>query len=217
LDNFPKYVRRQALTRLLALYELFKMVLDVKGSVVECGVYRGFGLATWAKLSAILEPVNLMRTVYGFDTFTGFPAVGMEDRVLEGTVAAPDVGDLAADSYDELQALMAIYDSDRYLGHVPKVKLIRGDAVETIPQFVAENRHLVVSLLFLDFDLFEPTRAALQHLTPRMPKGAVIAFDELDNPIWPGETEALSDALGIGRLEFRRLQFDPYIAFARIA
>ena len=35
LENFPKYVRRQKLKRFLALYEIFKMVLPVKGSIVE--------------------------------------------------------------------------------------------------------------------------------------------------------------------------------------
>ena len=91
--------------------------------------------------------------------------------------------------------------------------LIRGDAAETIPKFIADNPHLVISLLFLDFDLYEPTKAALQHFLPRMPKGAVIAFDELDNPIWPGETQALLDIVGINKLELRRFEWDPYTAY----
>src|SRR6266480_980338 len=80
LQNFPKYVRRQHLKRFLALYEIFKLVLPVKGSVVECGVFRGFGLMSWAKLSTMLEPENLTRRVYGFDTFAGCPAVSDEDQ-----------------------------------------------------------------------------------------------------------------------------------------
>ena len=72
LENFTKYVRRQKLTRLLALYEIFKKILPVKGSVIECGVHGGFGLMAWAKISAILEPVNFSRRIYGFDTFGGF-------------------------------------------------------------------------------------------------------------------------------------------------
>ena len=58
MENFPKYVRRQNITRFLALYEIFKLALPVKGSIVECGVHQGFGIMTWARLSAILEPVN---------------------------------------------------------------------------------------------------------------------------------------------------------------
>src|SRR5438046_5497482 len=80
LENFPKYVRRQHLKRFLAMYELFKRVLPVKGSVVECGVFQGFGLMSWAKLSTILEPENLTRRIYGFDTFAGFPSVAEQDE-----------------------------------------------------------------------------------------------------------------------------------------
>ena len=100
LENFPKYVRRQNLTRFLALYEVFKKVQNVKGSIVECGVYHGFGTLTWAKLSAILEPVNLTRRIYGFDTFSGFPEVADIDNV--GLASHVREGDLFADSQDEI-------------------------------------------------------------------------------------------------------------------
>ena len=125
-------------------------------------------------------------------------------------------GALRADSFAELQKLVDLYDKDRFLGHIKKVELIKGDATETIPSFLADHPHLVVSLLFLDFDLYEPTKAALQHFVPRMPKGAIVAFDELDNPLWPGETKAVLDTLGMGTLQLERMEFDPYIAFARI-
>ena len=73
---------------------------------------------------------------------------------------------------------------------------------------------MVVSLLFLDFDLYEPTKVALENFLPRMPKGAILAFDELDNPIWPGETVALFETLGINKLKIRRLDWEPYIGYA---
>jgi Macrocin-O-methyltransferase (TylF) len=212
MENFPKYVRRQNLTRFIALYEIFKRVLPVKGSIVECGVNHGFGLMTWAKLSAILEPVNLTRRIYGFDTFEGFPNVSERDMSLSSGHVKP--GDLAADVHDELSQLITTYDSTRFLGHVPKVHMIRGDASKTIPDFVDKNPHLLVSLLYMDFDLYDPTKIALEHFLPRMPKGSVIAFDELDNPLWPGETLAMLETHSKRPLKLERLEFDPYIAFA---
>ena len=214
MENFPKYVRRQNITRFLALYEIFKRTVDVKGSIIECGVFQGFGITTWAKLSAIMEPVNLTRRIYGFDSFEGFPSIDEKDKSkFSDHVQA---GDLYADSKEEIETLSAINDSTRFLGHVPKVKLVKGDATKTIPHFVEENPHLLVSLLFLDFDLYEPTMAALENLVPRMPKGAVIAFDELDNPLWPGETAAMLEYFKDRPLKIERLSFDPYIGFAVI-
>ncbi len=211
LRNFPKYVGRQHLKRFLAFYEIFKRVLPVKGSVVECGVFRGFGLMSWAKLSTILEPENLTRRIYGFDTFEGFPSIHPKDQ---SGYQKSGSGDFATQSYDELLQLIGEYDNDRFLGYFEKVKLIRGDMTKTIPDFIKDNRHLIVSLLFLDCDLYEPTRAALQHFLPRMPRGAVLAFDELDNPIWPGETTALLENFGIRNLKLERLEWDPYISYA---
>src|SRR5213593_4138419 len=153
LENFPKYVRRQHLKRFLAFYEIFKRVLAVKGSIVECGVFRGFGVMAWAKLSAILEPENLTRRIYGFDTFEGFPPVSEKDQ---SPAAGPAVGGLRSDSFDELSKLIKAYDQDRFLGHIPKVELIRGEMTKTIPDFIRDHPHLVVSFLFLDCDLYEP-------------------------------------------------------------
>lgn len=211
LETFPRYARRKTITRFITLYELFKQVLTVKGSIVECGVFRGFGLMTWAHLSAVVEPADLTRRIYGFDTFDGFPAVGPKDDNLRKT---PQAGELRSQSFDELSRLIEIYDQDRFLGHVDKVHLVRGDVTATIPEFVRTHQHLLVSLLFLDLDLYEPTKCAIEHFVPRMPKGAVIAFDQLDNPIWPGETAAALDALGMQRLEIRRFPWDPYVGYA---
>jgi len=213
LENFTKYAKRQKLTRLLSLYEIFKRILPVKGSVIECGVYRGFGLMAWAQFSAILEPVNFARRIYGFDTFGGFTEASKEDKT---TLAEVKKGGLAASSFEELNSLIRLYDLNRFLGHINKVCLIKGNAVTTIPKFVKKNPHLVISLLFLDFDLFEPTKVAIENFVPLMPKGAIIAFDELDNPLWPGETQALIKTIGIPNLKIERLDFDPYIGFAVI-
>jgi hypothetical protein len=213
LQNFPKYVRRQHLKRFLALYELFKMIMPVKGSIVECGVFRGFGLMSWAKLSAMLEPENLTRRIYGFDSFDGFPSVAPQDK---SALAAPQTGELKSSSQDELKRLIEEYDSDRFLGHINKVELIAGDMVQTVPAFVEAHPHLIVSLLFLDCDLFEPTRSAITAFLPRMTRGSVIAFDELDNPIWPGETLAALETGLVRKLRIQRFEWDPYIGYAVI-
>lgn len=62
------------------MYEIFKLALPVKGSIIECGVFRGFGFMTWFKLSTMLEPENLTRRIYGFDTFEGFPSISDHDE-----------------------------------------------------------------------------------------------------------------------------------------
>ena len=122
LENFPKYVRRQNLTRFIALYEIFKEVIEIKGSVIECGVNQGFGLMTWSKLSAIIEPVNLTRRIYGFDTFEGFPEIS--DKDISASSKHVKKGDLSANTFEELEALASINDSTRFLGHIERCRVL---------------------------------------------------------------------------------------------
>lgn len=217
LADFEKWVSRPALLRFAVRYELFRRVLDVKGSIVECGVRGGGGVMAWAKLCSTFEPFAIHRRVIGFDTFEGFPSLAEQDRPAAGAeLAVQKVGGFAPshDVYGELQELVALYDRRRILGSHTKVELVRGDACQTIPEYVAKNRHLLVALLFLDFDVYAPTKAALQHLLPRMPKGAVLAFDEVNSAHWPGETEAMLEMLDLRDVELRKFPFDPNVAYA---
>jgi hypothetical protein len=214
LQNFTLYTPRQDLTNFLVRYEIFKRVLAVQGSIVECGVLRGGGLMAWAQFSAIFEPTNHQRRVVGFDTFTGFPKLSKQDRSSESDQARP--GGLAVDSYDHLQHCVELYDMNRFIGHVPKVELVRGDSVKTIPQYLKENPQLIVSLLYLDFDIYQPTLAALKAFVPRMPKGSVIAFDELNLKDWRGESIAVLEALRLRDYRIERCSFGSVISFAQI-
>jgi hypothetical protein len=215
--HFTKYVRRYELARFMVQYELFKRTQKVKGSIIECGVYQGSGVLAWAKLSETLEPYNFLRKVYGFDTFEGFPSVAEEDKSSTNT-AITKVGYLKPeyDVYSELQECIGAFNETRLLKHEAKVLLVKGDAMKTIPAFLKENQHVLVSLLYLDFDLYEPTLLALKEFLPRMPKGAIIAFDELHDQKWPGETRALLEAFNLNHYKLESLPFEPHISWIRL-
>src|SRR5271170_7968164 len=97
LRNFTKFVPRQNLSLFLAKNEIFKKILDVHGHIVECGVFMGGGLLTWAQFSAIYEPYNHTRRIVGFDTFAGFPNLSQRDEPEVGAeVPFAKIGGLAA-------------------------------------------------------------------------------------------------------------------------
>lgn len=216
LENFSRFVPRQSLALFLAKNALFEHVLKVHGSIVECGVFMGGGLFTWAQLSAIYEPVNHNRKIIGFDSFSGFPALSDKDaaETEKSALSHKKIGGYCFDGEDELQDGISLYDLNRAVGHVGKVELVKGDAIQTMPDYLERNPHLVVSLLYLDFDIFEPTVAALKTFLPRMPKGAVIAFDELNQAQWSGETLAVFEEVGLRNLAVRRFPFTPALSYA---
>lgn len=219
LENFTKYVPRESITRFLVRDEVFKMQLDVHGSILDFGVRRGASLMTWSQLSSIYEPVNYTREIIGFDTFSGFPSVNSKDSlndnsndsiVYEGSFASEE------EMKKDIEHSISIWDKTRYLNHMEKTKLVEGDILETLPKYIEDNPHLVVSLLHIDVDLYEPTKLILDLIVPKMPKGSVILFDELHLKSFPGETVATDEVLGLHNLELRRFNYCPNISYAII-
>ena len=62
-DNFELFTHRRHLARFICRYELFKKILNTEGSIIECGVYNGSGILSFAKLSEIFEPYSIKRKI----------------------------------------------------------------------------------------------------------------------------------------------------------
>lgn len=213
LGAFPRYVPRQMLATFLARERIFQKIVGIHGHIIECGVFRGAGLFSWANLSSIFEPYNHTRRIVGFDTFTGFVEIGEKDQSESGPEYKV-AGGLASDDFSSMLRSVSLFDLNRFIAQIPRIEMIQGDAIDTMPEYRRANPHLLVALLYLDFDLFEPTRVAIETFWPLMPKGSVIAFDELNQSQWPGETQALVKEIGIGTLTIQRFSFHPQISFA---
>ena len=155
--------------------------------------------------------------ILGFDTFAGFPNISIQDEQAVDKSSELGLGGFGVKNiYEDIQKAVELYDQNRPLNHIKKVELVRGDASVTVPQYLEDNPHTVISLLYLDFDIYKPTRTVLEHVLDRMPKGAVIAFDELNNPQWPGETQAVMETIGVRNLRIKRCSFEPCRSFAVI-
>ena len=215
IDAFPKYASRQAIAKFMTKHEIFKKIKNVNGSIIECGVHHGGGLMAWAKLSSILEPVNHTRKIVGFDTFEGYTSITEQDTKTGDSIHFECDGRMAG-SFDELKKVINLYDLNRPLSHIPKVELVKGNIIETAPKYIEENPHLVVSLLYLDLVIYEPTKAAIAAFLPKMVKGAIIVFDELNADMYPGETQAVDEVIGLKNLKIQRFEFDSYVSFAII-
>jgi Macrocin-O-methyltransferase (TylF) len=180
-----------ALSKLLARYEIFKMVLDLPGDIVDCGVYRGASLFSWGNLIEIFAP-HSQKVVIGFDTFTGFSSdLHIEEDRDHSIKLMEDPTRFRPRSMDQIMSVANTLN----LSH--RFRLISGDAVKTIPEFAQENRGLRFSLLNLDFDVYEPTATALKYFFPLLVPGGIIILDEYGNKGW-GESDAV-DAFFAGQ------------------
>ena len=204
------FLKRIALSRLLYLDTIYAHILDVPGVICEFGVQWGATLATLANLRGIYEPFNYSRTIVGFDTFSGFSSTDAKDGALVAKGDYSTMNDYAV----ELEKIMQLHESFSPLPHIKKFELVKGDASQTVPAWLDQNPHAIISLAIFDMDVYKPTKDALNAILPRLTKGSVLVFDELNCPRFPGETQAVSEILGLDNLRLRRDPHQPFCAWA---
>ncbi len=206
-DNPFLFANRINVSEAIARYELFKKILNVSGAVVECGVHNGNNLLLFSHLSSILEPYAINRKIIGFDTFSGFSSIQKKDP--------DDINEKNFDDVDlnALKEAINLYDMNRAAGHMKRVEIVQGDAVKTIETYINNNPELIIAMLYLDFDIYKPTKVALDKLAPLVCRGGIIAFDQINYEKFPGETEALKEYFNLNEIKIERFYFDPFIGY----
>lgn len=193
--NLNGFTRRMFFMKSFAHYELFKMVKDLPGDVVECGVYKGSSLFAWASFMETFCHGDRTRYVWGFDHFEGLADRVERDGWSERTGNTSE-GWNSSSFRDTLFELVDLFNSDSFVPKKARVRLVDGDLKETAIRFCEENPGVRISLLHLDVDLYEPTLAALKAFYPRIVPGGAVCLDEWGVKEWPGETEALEEYFG---------------------
>lgn len=196
-DNFYLSCRPIRLAKILAHYELFRMIKDVSGAIVECGVFKGTSFARWAmfrKLFGIAEA----RQLIGFDTFSEFPVTEREGEAeaVEKFIAKAGSNSISAGQMREVLSRNSC---------CTNTDLIEGDICTTVPQYVADHPELSISLLNLDVDMYAPSVTILEHLWPLIVPGGIMLLD--DYGVFPGETTAAREYFGNDMPNIKKLSF----------
>ena len=203
-NNFSVFATRQKITRFIETFRYWELIRDIPGNILECGVAGGDFLFSMAHFSSIYEPHHYTRKVIGFDTFEGFTEPSPQD--LTSSAQHMRLGGLSYHSYEYLNEAIKLYDENRMIGNVSKVSLHKGDISDTLPKYLHDHPSAVIALLHLDLDLYAPTKKVLQLAVDRMPKGAIVVFDEINHDDYPGETLAVMEELGINNINLNRVQ-----------
>ena len=168
-------------------------------------------MVTLLNLRGMLEPFNHSRVIYGFDTFSGLLPL---DKEKDGGLGKE--GDYSTtDEYEKtLSEILQIHENASPLSHVKKFALVRGDASETVGVWLEQNPHAIIAMAIFDMDLYKPTRDVLKGILPRLTRGSLLVFDELNCAHFPGETRALDEIIGLNNLKLRRFPHQPFCSWA---
>jgi hypothetical protein len=164
--------------------------------VLELGVFNGSNILFMAKLLSVLAPGDL-RVLYGFDSWKGLTEFASQDA------GATKFRGAYTGKRDLLEQMIALHELN------DRVQLIDGLIEETLPAFLEKNKHQPISLLYLDTDLYGPTKLALEMCWDRLMPGGVVAFDEGYHDRFPGEGAAVLEFLPkvTGRFESGHFPF----------
>ena len=214
LQQLGMFLTTQNMCRILFMLEIYKRIIDVPGVILDFGTRYGQNMALFTTFRSIFEPYNFTRRVIGFDTFCGFPSVSNKD----GTSASIEQGNYSTaqrgGGYGKrLAKLIRAHEAMTPLGHIAKSEVIEGDVCITFEKYLDAHPELIVSLAYFDMDLYEPTKFCLERTIKVMPKGAILGFDELNHPSFPGETVAFKECMAGKKIRLERIPYASRPAF----
>jgi hypothetical protein len=109
-----------------------------------------------------------------------------------------------------------LFDLNRPLGHVEKGQLVQGELPASCKTYLEEHQETIVSLANFGLGLYEPTIALLKLIKPRLVKGSILVFEDLNQATWPGETKALMEVFESHSISVNRAVFCPHISWVTV-
>lgn len=177
---------------------------NLKGSYVECGVFKGTTLLTANEFCRLRK---IDRNFIGCDTFSGFPEteevnnndkpemfekLHSEGRITKNhyelskkrLVSLSNQEHLSTEYFANTESLVFSESSSR------NIRLIKGKFSDTLP-FLKEE----IAVLHIDCDLYDPYKICLETQFCNVAKGGIIVLDEYYSLKYPGARIAVDEFL----------------------
>jgi hypothetical protein len=164
---------KKRILKLLDHYEIYKKILNVKGDIIECGVFKGASLIRFLTFRDLIEKKH-KRKVIGFDAFGKFP----HPKKYYKNNKADKVFAKRHDNNIGLGINIKLLKKYLKKKKLTNYDLVKGDVLKTLPNYLSKNKKLKISLLHLDLDVYEPTRFALDTLYKNISKNGIILLDD---------------------------------------
>ena len=196
-NGYHWFSPKTRINKMLAQYELYKMIINIPGHIFELGVFKGTSLIRFATFRDALEN-DFSRKIVGFDVFGEFPReqLNIEDDLKFINRFETSSGNGLNDT-----EIMSIFRNKGF----ENIELIKGNIFDTIPSYLNENPETKIAILHLDMDVKEPTDFALAELYERLVPGGLIILDDYNAVA--GETISIDNFLNKKNLKIEKLSF----------
>jgi O-methyltransferase len=169
-------IRRNTLVDVWRCYELWSLLgqlRDVRGAVIEVGVWRG---GTGALMAARLNDLGSDATVYLCDTWEGVVKTGPSDIYYHD-------GKHDDTSRSIVEGLIARM-------RLPNTHLLQGIFPDDTASSVADDEFRLVPI---DVDVYQSAKDVFDWAWPRLADGGAVVFDDYGCPATPGVTKFVNE------------------------
>ena len=179
--------------RITALVDAVRYVNEqqIRGAIVECGVWQGGSMMAAALQS--IQNGTTSRELWLYDTFQGMTPPSQHDIDFLGKTADDLLGQQDRFAEDSIWCYAQLEQVKRNLASTGfpanKLRFVVGPVEKTIPEHAPEK----ISILRLDTDWYESTRHELEHLMPRLVSGGILIIDDYGH--WQGCRRAVDEYL----------------------
>ncbi len=169
LENFGMLLGNKSFYRFLKLSEILLKTKNVKGDIIEFGIWNGNNLFTIKKIS---DYYDLKKKIYGFDNFSGFPNPPKFKKKKTGKyIGKPKL----------IKKMITFF-------NLQKIYIINDDIMNLSKYRKKFNK---ISFIYIDCNVFKVVEMILNELNNKISKGGVIAFDEARNKFNKDEGKAM--------------------------
>tara|TARA_Y100000816_G_scaffold81264_2_gene55630 strand:- start:384 stop:1058 length:675 start_codon:yes stop_codon:yes gene_type:complete len=169
LENFGMLLGNKSFYRFLKLSEILQKTKNVKGDIIEFGIWNGNNLFTIKKIS---DYYDFKKKIYGFDNFSGFPNPPKFKKKKTGKyIGKPKL----------IKKMIKFF-------NLQKIFIVNDD-IMNLPKY--RKKFNKISFIYIDCNVFKVVDMILNELSHKISKGGVIAFDEARNKFNKDEGKAM--------------------------
>lgn len=170
--------------RMYATYQATNYILknDIKGSFVECGVWKG---GNTMLMALTLKRLGEKRNIWLYDTFQGMSKPTKNDKNRKGKKAEYMYKQRKKWCYSSLEEVRQNMMTTNY--NQENIYYIKGKVENTLKKYIPKK----IALLRLDTDFYKSTKKEMEILYPKLAKGGVLIIDDYD--VWQGARKAVNE------------------------
>ena len=187
LENLGMLIGDKSMHRLMKLSEILTEIKNVKGDIIEFGIWNGNNLFLIKKM---IDYHKINKKIYGFDNFSGFPNPQKLKKKIKGKyIGRPQL----------IKKIISFF-------KLKNVHIINDDIMRLSKYVKKFNR---VSFIYIDCNVYQVVEKILNEMNNKIASGGIIAFDEARNKFNTDEGRAMMKFYKENKKDYKLIKLNP--------